>query len=387
MDKTNQSDETKMTMGQNLWDDIFEDTEFADAATETMIFDELFEEENLPEVNIGTNPVNQQPERFGFVQELGEGAYGKVWKADDAAIGRTVAVKSYKFAGAKGAKLLDMETSIVGKIDHPGVPVLYDIQQTDDGLYHYIMKYVEGQTLEDVIERLRNKDPDTQKMFKHLNRAELILQILRTLASTHSKGIVHRDIKPENIMIGKNGEAYLMDWGIALDINENDGEGQLSGTPRYMSPEQAQSKAIDPRSDLFSIVGVLYEFITLKEHGPKASSALKMLEKIPTYMPSKMALAEPHPEVGPYPMTYCPIFVKGLQLNPNERYQSAEEMIQDLEYAMSGGIHISCPLTLTYRISSFFTTSLVNKPVASFLGIWGGLAAAAALLVFIGSQL
>ena len=100
-----------------------------------------------------------------------------------------------------------------------------------------------------------------------------------------------------------------------------------------------------------------------------------------------MDLAEAHPELGPYPMTYSPMFEKGLQLDPNERYQSAEEMIKDLEYAMSGGMHISCPLTLTYRISSFFTQSLVNKPVASFLGIWLGLAVASALLVFIGSQL
>ena len=98
-------------------------------------------------------------------------------------------------------------------------------------------------------------------------------------------------------------------------------------------------------------------------------------------------MVEAHPELGPYPMTYSPIFVKGLQLDPNERYQSAEEMMKDLEYAMSGGIHISCPLTLTYRISSFFTTALVNKPVASFLGIWGGLAAMIALLLYIGSLL
>ena len=386
MDKTTPSDNPTTTIGQTLFE-FFAEDDFSDGSTETMVFDELFDDESLSEVNIGTDPVSQKPERFGFVQELGEGAYGKVWKADDAAIGRTVAVKSYKFSGSKGAKLLNMETSIVGKIDHPGVPVLYDIQQTDDGLYHYIMKYVEGQTLENVIERLRNNDPETHKMFKHLNRAELILQILRTLASTHSKGIVHRDIKPENIMIGKNGEAYLMDWGIALDINENDGEGQLSGSPRYMSPEQAQSKAIDPRSDLFSIVAVLYELITLKEHGPKESSVMKILEKIPTYMPPKMKLLEPHPELGPFPMTYGPLFVKGLQLDPNERYQSAEEMMKDLEYAMSGGIHISCPLTLTYRISSFFTTALVNKPVSSFLGIWVGLAAASALLIFIGAQL
>ena len=385
MDKTNPSDNPTTTIGQTLFD-FFED-DFSDGATETMGFDEVFDDEGLSGVNIGTDPVSQKPERFGFVQELGEGAYGKVWKADDTAIGRTVAVKSYKFPGAKGAKLLTMETSIVGKIDHPGVPVLYDIQQTEDGLYHYIMKYVEGQTLEDVIEKLKSKDPEAHRVYKHLHRAELILQILRTLASTHSKGIVHRDIKPANIMIGKNGEAYLMDWGIALDINESDGEGQLSGSPRYMSPEQAQSKAIDPRSDLFSIMGVLYELMTLKDHGPKTSNTMEMLNQIPTYMPPKMKLIEPHPELGPFPMTYGPLFMKGLQLDPNDRYQSAEEMMKDLEYAMSGGIHISCPLTLTYRISSFFTTSLVNKPVISFLGIWGGLAAVSGLLVYIGSQL
>ena len=128
---------------------------------------------NLPEVNIGTNPVNQQPERFGFVQELGEGAYGKVWKADDAAIGRTVAVKSYKFAGSKGAKLLSIwkpvlsVKSIIQVFRYCTIfnkPMMVSIITSS--------KYVEGQTLEDVIERLRNKDPETHKMFKHLNKAE-----------------------------------------------------------------------------------------------------------------------------------------------------------------------------------------------------------------------
>ena len=218
------SDSPTATIGNSFFEDLLKTPPFRNGS-ETLIFDELFDAKTIADVSIGTNPMNKSPERFGFVQELGEGTYGKVWKADDVAIGRTVAVKSYKFSGAKGAKLLNMETNIVGKIDHPGVPVLYDIQQTDDGLYHYIMKYVEGDTLESVISLLKKNDPETHKTYTHLRRAELILQILRTLASTHSKGIVHRDIKPENIMIGRNGEAYLMDWGVALDINESDGSG------------------------------------------------------------------------------------------------------------------------------------------------------------------
>jgi eukaryotic-like serine/threonine-protein kinase len=392
MSQINAETNPKATIGQSILEGLFDEevsSNFSENATETLTFDDLFEETATSETKlmIGRNPVDEHSKRFDYVNDLGEGAYGKVWKADDTAIGRTVAVKSYKFTGSKGAKLITMETSIVGKIDHPGVPVLYDIQQSEDGLYHYIMKYVEGETLEDVIERLRQGDEETTKKYTHIHRSELMLQVLRTLSNSHSKGIIHRDIKPENIMIGLSGEAYLMDWGIALDLSEHNGKGQLAGTPRYMSPEQAQALEIDHRSDLFSLAGVLYEFISLDVHGPKTNKTKEILEQIPKYSPTKYDLATPYTGTADYPITYLQIFLKGLQLDPKDRYQSADEFIEDLENGMNGDIDVSCVFTFTYSILKFLQASYVKRPVHTFLSLWIGIGLSSSLLVYIGTLL
>ena len=100
------------------------------------------------------------------------------------------------------------------------------------------MKYVEGKTLKQLIQELINNNKETHRRFPFGKRAELMIQLLRTLCDLHENNIVHRDIKPDNILVDHNGHAYLMDWGIALDLNESNGEGELCGTPKYMSPEQ-----------------------------------------------------------------------------------------------------------------------------------------------------
>ena len=156
---------------------------------------------------------------FCIPARLGEGAYGRVWRAVDEDIGRDVAIKSYKLKGATGQKLCSTELQIAGKIDHPNVPVIYDVERAADDSYHFVMKFIEGQQLTELIQKLRAGDKELLEEYKLEQRIELIVQILRVLSSVHSKGIVHRDIKPENIMVGPNGEAYLMDWGIAIDTN------------------------------------------------------------------------------------------------------------------------------------------------------------------------
>ena len=104
----------------------------------------------------------------------------------------------------------------------------------------------------------------------------------------------------------------------------------------------------------------------MKVHGPKASGVADLLEKIPLFKPSQSTIANPHPTLGSYPMTYTSLFMKGIQPNPEKRYQSAEELMQDLEYAMNGGLHASCPVTLAYCISSSITKSLAKKPTMTF---------------------
>ena len=213
------------TIGGSILEDLFDDE-----AIETIAFDRDADE-TLTQ-SLGASQVGHAPDRFHYRSELGEGAYGKVWKAQDADIGREVAVKSYKYPGRAGQRLISLETSIAGKIDHPGVPALYDVKKTEDDQYHVIMKYVEGETLESIIDRLRDRDEETQTKYRFEQRTELIIQVLRALSVAHAKGIVHRDIKAENIMVGTSGEAYLMDWGIALDLSQSNGEGQLADAPQ-----------------------------------------------------------------------------------------------------------------------------------------------------------
>lgn len=123
------------------------------------------------------------------------------------------------------------------------------------------MKYVDGKALNTIIDGLRSDDDALHQRFHPVQRVQLITQILHVLSTVHARGIVHRDIKPENILIGSGGDAYLMDWGIAIDTTQVDGKGQFAGSPMYMSPEQSQRLILDGRSDLYSLGSTLYELL------------------------------------------------------------------------------------------------------------------------------
>jgi serine/threonine-protein kinase len=324
--------------------------------------------------------------RYNYENDLGEGAYGKVWRAQDVDIGRSVAIKSYKFSGNVGQKLLRMETNIAGRIDHPGMPALYDVKKTEDGQYHYIMKYIQGETLEEVLHRLRAEDEKTIDCFGFEKRAEIILQVLRVLATAHKKNIVHRDIKAENIMIGISGEAYLMDWGIAIDVTENTGKAQLAGTPRYMSPEQAAQKELDARSDIYSLSAVLFELMSLRVHGPKTQNVQEILTALPEYSLKFSDLA-PHPKYGGVPAPFQEVIRRGLENAPEKRFSSAEEMISALEKAMSGEVSVGCPITLTLRVMTVIEKQLTNHPARSSLSMLFGAIGMVAGLLYLGSLL
>jgi len=351
------------TIGLTMLDELFD----AETQAETRIEVDTSDVETFsigkPQISTHT----QQLGRYNYEDALGEGAYGTVWRAQDIDIGRSVAIKSYKFTGNVGEKLLRMETNIAGKIDHPGVPVLYDVKKTEDGQYHFIMKYIEGETLEAIITRLRDGDEKTHQQYGQEKRAELILQILRVLISAHKQNIIHRDIKAENIMVGLAGEAYLMDWGIAINTQKNKGKGQLAGTPRYMSPEQAAQKDLDQRTDLYSLCAVMYEFMSLKIHGPDTVDVQELLKLLPDFH-LKMSAMMPHPRHGGIPIQFQSVIMKGLQNSPDERFQSATDMMFSLEQAVSGNVEVSCPFTLTLRVTRLIEQALSNHPIIAMAG-------------------
>jgi len=367
------------TIGSSLFGDIFGETEL-----DTISFD------SNASLSSSLGPsqihgVEMAIDRFNYESELGEGTYGKVWKAADSDIGRSVAVKSYKMTGAAAVQLLSLETNIAGKINHPGIPTLYDIRKTADGQCHYIMRFVEGESLESIIEKLREGDESTHEKYRFEQRVAIIIQILRVLSAAHQKNIVHRDLKPENIMIGPSGEAYVMDWGVALDLGINNGEGQLAGTPRYMSPEQASKKPLTSASDLYALAAVFYEFMSLNEHGPKYSSIDELLEKLPSYQPTHFELMQAHPKFGSFPMIYASIIHKGLSIDPKERYSSADEMLSDIESVVSGDVEVGCPITLSFKLLAMTQHALSVAPVRTFFGMGFALLLMMGSLIYVGT--
>ena len=195
--------------------------------------------------------------KYQIERELGRGAMGVVYKAFDPIVERKVAIKTIRLDVEDAADLLNRlkrEAKSVGQLEHPNIVTLYDAGESS-GLFYLAMQFIEGETLQDRLER--------QRWFTLKEILELFAQICSGLDYAHSRGVIHRDIKPANIMISTNGVVKLTDFGIAkLAGGGTTTRGLIVGTPSYMSPEQAVGKPLDGRSDIFSLGSILYELLT-----------------------------------------------------------------------------------------------------------------------------
>lgn len=314
----------------------------------------IAEDKDFPRSNTITNRHCQVTEetglakkdRFLYKDQLGKGASGIVWTAQDQDIQRIVAIKT--FFGASTPKEKEdflAEIRLVGKLEHPGIPPVYDVGVNERGQYYFVMKYIQGRTLRDLIFQLKTGQKAAHTQFPFHRRAEVIIQLLRILCAVHQQGIVHRDIKPENILIGPSAEVMLIDWGIALDCNRSDGVGDFCGTPYYMSPEQVERKPIDARSDLYSLSCVFYEFLSLFKALPTIQDLNKLLEVI-TKSDIPRLDRRPHLSQGYVPSEYRFFVHKGLSKDPKQRFLSADEMLYQLEKIQSGYIELKCTRTV-----------------------------------------
>ena len=197
--------------------------------------------------------------RYEILDEIGQGAMGTVYRARDPMIERVVAIKTVSIAllqqegnGAEARFLREAQSA--GRLSHPNIVTIYDVSEANGHAY-IAMEYLSGKTLRDI-------------MNLGLMPLDLILdtmtQMAEALAFAHEHGVVHRDIKPANVVITRqHGRIKLTDFGIAHLVNSNHTQtGQMLGSPRYMSPEQAMGRVIDGRSDIFSLGAVLYEMLT-----------------------------------------------------------------------------------------------------------------------------
>ena len=264
--------------------------------------------------------------RYQIISELGRGAMGVVYKAEDPSLTRKVAIKTINLAmqGDKGAEYearFFREAKAAGAFNHPNVIIIYDVGRERD-LAYIAMELLEGTELRDIMANER---------VPLASVLEIGAQVADGLAAAHERGVVHRDIKPANIMILRGEQVKIMDFGIArlLTSDEMTQTGSLLGSPKYMSPEQIVGRDIDERSDLFSLGVVLYEMAA--GVAPfSAPDVTQLMHQIGTTVPRPPSLFNPA-----VPPMLDLIISKAMAKKVAERYQNATELAADLRACMS----------------------------------------------------
>ena len=264
--------------------------------------------------------------RYEIIEVLGKGGMGKVYKVEDKKIKEEVALKLIKPEIASDRKTIERfsnELKLARKIRHKNVCAMYDIGEEEET--HYItMEYVPGQDLKGLVKQTGQLSTQTA--------LTIAKQMCEGLAEAHKLGVVHRDLKPQNIMIDREGNARIMDFGIARSLKAEGitAEGVMVGTPAYMSPEQVEGKTADQRSDIYSLGVVLFETVSGRvpfEGETAFSIAAKHRSEVP-----------PNPkEINPQiPDDLSQLILKCLEKEREKRFQSAEELFSELEAIEKG---------------------------------------------------
>lgn len=274
---------------------------------------------------------------YEIVRPLGAGGMGEVYLAADPRLGRQVALKcvSSRIAGDPSARARTLrEARAAARLTHPAIAGIYDVLDHDDGTVVIVMEYVEGQSL---AERLKRGPLET------LEAVDIAVAVAEALTHAHDAGIVHCDIKPANIQLTRGGRVKVLDFGIARSLFQapdaptatSDHAPRIAGTPGYMSPEQALGRAVDGRSDVFSLGVVLFEMLAGRRPFEARDRWLEPLQAV---------LGEATDDVdrlrGRVSAGLLPVLQRALQREPGRRFGTAQELLEALRHvrlALAGG--------------------------------------------------
>jgi serine/threonine-protein kinase len=274
-------------------------------------------------VSIEQPPV-EKIGKYKILGVLGKGGMGIVYKGLDPDIEREVAIKTIRLDGfIDGPEKEEMlnrairEAKAAGRLNHPNIITIFDVLREDD-LTFIVMQYVDGRTLQALIE--------SGKIFSPEDVIALLKPVAEALDFAHQNGIVHRDVKPANILIDKAGTPFLADFGVArMETSTMTGPGTTIGTLSYMSPEQIMGKTADGRADFFALGVILYELLAGRR--PFVGNNLStIVYKIVHEEPQRVTDINQS-----LPPGYEDVIRRALAKNPDDRYQSGREMIADLE--------------------------------------------------------
>ncbi|MFQ3565449.1 MAG: serine/threonine-protein kinase [Aggregatilineales bacterium] len=276
--------------------------------------------------------LNMQLDRYELRERIGSGGMARVFKAWDTTLDRMVAVKvlyehlaedpSFKERFAREAKF-------IASINHPNIVQVYDynvIERNGQTLCYMVMSYIPGKTLRQIMEeRLMNGQPIDPKW-----ALRVVRDVAEALGYAHEKGMAHRDVKPSNILLNEKGDAVLTDFGIARLVQSArlTQDGVSTGTPTYMSPEQASGEPGDHRSDLYSLAVIVFEMLAGKPPFDDESGLSVMLKHINAPVPQLSSVTgRSSPQIDRF-------LSRALDKEPEARYQTAQEFIKALEDAL-----------------------------------------------------
>lgn len=299
---------------------------------------------------------------FGELRKHAQGGLGEVFVAEDLNLGRRVALKTLR-AGRSGSRRARRdflrEAEVTSRLEHPGIVPVHGIGQSTDGRPCYSMRFVEGETLKNAIDRY-HEAPVGDLTARALGFRDLLsrfVAVCNTVAYAHSRGVIHRDLKPENIMLGPFGETLVLDWGLAKQVTDTANNsatkvahhengmakpsiakkaeesddatrtGDLIGTPAFMSPEQAAGdfRQMGPATDIFGLGATLYSILT-GSPPYKEDSVAQVLTKA-----RSGAFAPPGQRLRTIPAPLDAICQKAMAVEPGQRFASALDLARDLE--------------------------------------------------------
>lgn len=275
-------------------------------------------------------------DRYQVLERIGLGGMAEVYRARDELLGREVAVKVLNDKLSNDRSFVERfrrEAQAAAGLSHPNIVSLYDYG-SDDGANFIVMELIEGRGLEAIISQEGPLLPE--------RAAEVASDVARALERAHNTGLVHRDVKPSNIMITSYGQTKVTDFGIARAIGDAEQTmtqtGMVIGTASYLSPEQAQGNPVDARSDVYALGCVLYEMLT---GAPPftGDTPLSIAYKHVREEPQKPSTTNPD-----VPDALDAIAMKALAKNPDNRYQTAREMREDLQRFIAGQQVLATPL-------------------------------------------
>jgi serine/threonine-protein kinase len=318
-------------------------------------------------------------DRFKVVALVARGGMGKVYRAEQAPLGRTCALKvlNPKYAGDHDPefhKRFFLEASIASKLTHPNTVTIFDYGRTDDDIYYMAMEYLEGRTLHRAI---REEGSFSEERTAHVAR-----QVCRSLREAHSLGVIHRDLKPANIFLVEHADEHdfvkVLDFGLVKNI-ENPGEdltqaGLFMGSPKYMAPEQIKGDKVDSRTDIYSLGIIMYEMLTGKVPFDRPNSVHIMMAHV-NEPPPPMRSINPDIQITP---SSEELILKCLSKDPDLRYPSMEYLLNSLKSVggaamtatLSGVLSSGDFMAVTGSSGAHATGSGPNQPM--FLSPSGG---------------